>query len=291
MEQTAANEVSLKACTASRLRYDGDNLIVYANSVKRLIVLLLISTFFFANTASARKSVYVAAYDFPPFFSDRLETDVTRELIKLLNNYQTTYEFILQAIPPNGRYEALSESGCCDVMFFESTFWGWQNRDVKVSSTVPLLQGRERLVALQDGKKDQGYFDNLEGKVLGGVKGYHYLMAGEQMNSAEVAERYRVYLSDSRITNLRMLVGGRIDAAVVNDELLAALKNSSVDYLDKLLISDRIEQQYKVAIVVGENEKISVETMQQLMREVARQGLLDRLFARFNLQRFQLYRR
>ena len=64
--------------------------------------------------------MYVAAYDYPPYFSMGLETDVTRELIQILNEYQDTYDFQLQVIPPNGRYQALSENGCCDVIFFES---------------------------------------------------------------------------------------------------------------------------------------------------------------------------
>lgn len=247
--------------------------------------------FFSAPAQAVRKPVYVAAYDFPPFFSATLETDLTTELVGILNRHQTTYEFIIQAIPPNGRYQALSQQGCCDVIFFESQVWGWNRQDVDVESTIPLLKGRERLVTKATPRKTQSYFDDMKGKTLGGVKGYHYLIAGEVLNSAEVAERYQIYLSDSRITNLRMLIGDRIDATVMNDELLAALKNSSVNYLDQLMLADEPQHEYELGIVVSDGKAISVGTMQRLIREVSREGLLDTLFLRFNLQRFQLNRR
>lgn len=245
----------------------------------------------FSYTASAQRPVYVAAYDFPPFFSATLESDVTTELVALLNKRQSNYEFIIQAIPPNGRYQALSAAGCCDVMFFESIIWGWQNQSVDVSTTQPLLAGRERLVAKRKPGRDQQFFNELSGKTLGGVRGYHYLLAGKVMNSAEVAKRYSIYLADSRITNLRMLIGDRIDAVVLNDELLSALANSPVNYLDQLLLADKIEHEYEMSIVVANNKGISRVAMQQLLRDLARDGSLQALFARFNLQRFQLYPR
>lgn len=239
----------------------------------------------------AQQPVYVAAYDFPPFFSATLETDVTTELVKLLNENQSSYQFIIQAIPPNARYKALSPDGCCDVMFFESKVWGWKRQSVEVSSTLPLLKGRERLVAKKVPGRTQEFFTTLQDKTLGGVRGYHYLMAGEILNSAEVAQRYNIYLADSRITNVRMILGGRIDAAVLNDELLAALENSSVDYTERLLLSKEVEHEYEMSVIVADGKVISRNKMQQLLRDLSRSGALDKLFARFNLQRFQLYRR
>ncbi|HAD48078.1 MAG TPA: hypothetical protein DCF92_04505 [Idiomarina sp.] len=116
-------------------------------------------------------------------------------------------------------------------------------------------------------------------------------MAGEILDSAEVAERYDIYLADSRITNVRMLLGGRIDAAVLNDELLSALRNASVNYLDQLFVSEQIEHEYEMSVLIAPNKNISRDEMQRLLRDLARDGRLDTLFARFNLQRFQIYRR
>lgn len=260
--------------------------------MKRLIpFFFLVASSLVTGNAFAQQPVYVAAYDFPPFFSATLETDVTSELVKLLNENQSGYEFIIQAIPPNGRYSALSSDGCCDVMFFESKVWGWNDQPVEVSTTLPLLQGRERLVTKKVAGRTQQFFTSWHDKTLGGVRGYHYLISGEILNSAEVAQRYNIYLADSRITIIRMLVGGRIDLAVLNDELLVALKNSSVNYTEQLLLSDKIVHEYEMGVIVAEGKVISRNKMQQLLRDLARSGALDKLFARFNLQRFQLYRR
>jgi len=259
--------------------------------VKRLFLTATLFLSALSGAAAAQQPVYVAAYDFPPFFSDTLETDVTTELVDLLNTSQSSYEFIIQAIPPNGRYQALSENGCCDVILFESPIWGWQERALDIASTLPLLKGRERLVTKKVAGRTQAFLDNLKGKTLGGVRGYHYLMAGEILDSAEVAERYDIYLADSRITNVRMLLGGRIDAAVLNDELLSALRNASVNYLDQLFVSEQIEHEYEMSVLIAPNKNISRDEMQRLLRDLARDGRLDTLFARFNLQRFQIYRR
>ena len=279
------------ACASRCVRYYGCVLVNQRYAVNRYILSLLIVCSLFTGNALSREPVYVAAYDFPPFFSGTLETDVTTELVNLLNDNQNEYEFIIQAIPPNGRYQALSAEGCCDVIFFESLLWGWQNRQIKVAETFPLLRGSERLVAKKIPGRDQSFFDELDGLKLGGVRGYHYLFGGTVMNSEEVAKRYSIYLSDSRITNLRMLIGGRIDAAVLNDELLSALKNSSVNYLEQLLISDRVESEYELGVVVATGKGISVEEVQRLVRLLSRDEKFNHLFARFNLQRFQLYRR
>lgn len=259
--------------------------------MKRLSLSVALCLCLLSGAASAQQPVYVAAYDFPPFFSGTLETDVTTELVELLNQSQSKYEFIIQAIPPNARYQSLSPQGCCDIIFFESDVWGWRERNLAVDKTLPLLKGRERLVAKKMPGRTQAYFDDLQGKTLGGVEGYHYLVAGEVLNSAEVAERYNIYLADSRITNVRMIIGERVDAAVLNDELLSALRNASVNYLDQLLLSEKVEHEYQMSVIVAKNKGITTNEMQRLLRDLARDNKLDNLFARFNLQRFQIYRR
>lgn len=287
----SANEVSLEACASHHVKYDEWVFTIHRCTVKRLILTVATVLSVLSGSALAQQPVYVAAYDFPPFFSDTLETDVTSELVELLNQSQSSYEFMIQAIPPNGRYQALSPQGCCDLILFESAIWGWRDTQLAFEATLPLLKGRERLVAKKVPGRTQAFFDDLTGKTLGGVKGYHYLMAGEVLKSAEVAERYGIYLADSRITNVRMLIGGRIDAAVLNDELLSALRNASVNYLDQLLVSERVQHEYAMGAIIAEGKGISRDEMQRLFRDLARDGQLDNLFARFNLQRFQVYRR
>ena len=45
-----------------------------------------------------------------------------------------------------------------------------------------------------------------------------------------------------------------------------------------------------LSMIVGHNKRLTRETMQQLVRELARQGHIDKLLQRFNLSRFQVYR-
>ncbi|WP_255801524.1 amino acid ABC transporter substrate-binding protein [Idiomarina loihiensis] len=241
-------------------------------------------------SATAQVPVYVAAYDYPPYFSAVLQTDLTRELITLLNEHQDSYVFRIQVIPPTNRHKALSTKGCCDVIFFESPLWGWKKSGVGFQETIPLVKGNERLVALKKTGRDQSFFDTFDGKTLGGVKGYHYLLGGELLASDEVEEKYTTYLADSRMTNLQMVLGGRIDLTIINDELLAALKGSNQINVDSLLLSEKVSLEYKLHLLVGDNKNISADTLQRLLRELGRQGEFEILFRRFNMERFQIYR-
>lgn len=243
-----------------------------------------------SGSVTAQVPIYVAAYDYPPYFSDTLETDLTRELITLLNKHQTSYEFVIEVIPPMNRHKSLSKEGCCDVIFFESPLWGWNNSGIGFRQTIPLVAGKERLVTLKKADRNQSFFDSYEGKTLGGVKGYHYLLGGQLMASEEVKEKYTTYLADSRIINLQMVLGGRIDLTIVNDELLATLKGSNQVKVNNLLIDEKASLEYRLHMLVGENKNITAETMQQLLRELGRQGEFDALFRRFNMEPFQVYR-
>lgn len=252
--------------------------------------LLLFAALLFSFPLAAQTKVYVAAYDYPPYFSDILETDLTRELVKRLNAHQNNYEFVIEVIPASARYEALSEGGCCDAIFFESPMWGWEDRDIYVESTFPLVRGKDRLVAVKKPGRSQTFFDNFEGKSLAGVKGYHYLIGGELKASNDLENDNSVYLADSRITNIRMVLGGRVDLTTVNDELLAALEGSTQIDIGNLLLAEKPDFVYDLHLLVGNSKKIQVSTLQRLLSELGRKGEIDRLFQRFNMDRFQLYR-
>lgn len=253
-----------------------------------LLITCFLASVSFVKDASAQTPVYVAAYDYPPYFSTGLETDVTRELIQILNDYQDTYDFQLQVIPPNARYQALSKDGCCDVIFFESEEWGWKGK--AVDATIPIIRGRERFIAKRIPGRTQAFFSSLHDKTVGAVKGYHYNFDGNERTADELGSSYRAYLSHSALTNLRMLMGGRIDIMPINDELLSALQNAGDQYEKDLLVSDQIFDDYMLSMIVGHNKRLTRETMQQLVRELARQGHIDKLLQRFNLSRFQVYR-
>jgi len=92
------------------------------------------------------------------------------------------------------------------------------------------------------------------------------------------------------MTNLQMVLGGRIDLTIINDELLAALKGSNQINVGSLLLSEKVSLEYKLHLLVGDNKNISADTLQRLLRELGRQGEFEILFRRFNMERFQIYR-
>lgn len=252
--------------------------------------LLFSITLLLSLPLAAKTKVYVAAYDYPPYFSDILETDLTRELVKRLNDYQDNYDFIIQVIPPSARYKALSGKGCCDLIFFESPTWGWKERGVSIKTTFPLVRGKERLITVKTPNRSQSFFETIDNKSFAGVKGYHYLIGGELKGFSELKKDDTVYLADSRITNIRMVLGGRVDLTTVNDELLAALEGSPQINIENLLLAENPDITYDLHLLVAQSSKIKVQSLQRLLSELGRRGEIDRLFRRFNMKRFQLYR-
>ncbi|RUO80162.1 amino acid ABC transporter substrate-binding protein [Idiomarina tyrosinivorans] len=234
--------------------------------------------------------VRVAAYEFAPYYSKYLDSSLTSDLIDALNAYQDTYEFVLQEVPAATRYRALSKKGCCDVMFFEDIDWGWNRKGETVQAVQPLIQGSDRFVALKQPGRTQAYFKDLTDKRLGGINGYHYSFTNYHTDRKFLEQHYNMYLADSHVACLRLLLHGRLDVIVLNDEFLAALQNAKEDYLDKLLISQRHDQQYKLSILVADNKAVSATIIRQLIRELGRNGTIDQLFRRYNLSRFQIYR-
>ncbi|WP_051002130.1 transporter substrate-binding domain-containing protein [Idiomarina xiamenensis] len=253
----------------------------------RWLVVLAISL---SASARAATEVDVAVYEFPPYYSMHFEQHVVGELVKVLNDYQNQYSFRLKVIPPNWRYRALSATGCCDVIFFEAYEWGWKQRHIDVEQTVPLIKSHNRFVTLKTPQREQDFFAHKQGKRIGGMAGYVYNFTDGETDVQYLEKHYNMYLSDSQITNLRLLRNRRLDFAIINEELLATLANSDSDYGDNILMSEKQDGEYLLRILVGANKAITAATMQQLLREVGSTGEIDRIIRQFNLERYQIYR-
>ena len=136
-------------------------------------VIILLSLIAIATANSKPQEVRIAAYEYPPYFTAEHSNHLVADIAEALNAMQSDYIFSVVHIAPNGRYDALSENGCCDIMLFEDRSWGWGMVDYSVALTAPLYADKERFVARKAINRDQSFFQ-MKGLRFGGIIGYHY---------------------------------------------------------------------------------------------------------------------
>lgn len=213
----------------------------------------------------AQQTLYVAAYEFPPYFSESTSHHLSGALVAALNAEQDEYEFVLQRVAPNGRYDALSAAGCCSLILFEDKKWGWSEKaDYAVATTQPIKLGHERFVALKQAGRDQSYFKQA-GLKFGGLVGYHYPFADNITDNGVLENEYGIYLSHSHSTNVKMLLNGRLDLIMLHDDFIDSMIPKETQ--EKLLIADEPYDAFKLSIVVNENKGIAVSKLERLIKK------------------------
>ena len=108
--------------------------------------------------ALALQEVRVGGYHFPPYL-DKPESPYPQglvpELLRALNAAQQQYRFVLVPTSATRRYRDL-ESGRFELMFFESTRWGWQGTSYLALGLD--IDDAEVYVAAAEPGRGQDYF-------------------------------------------------------------------------------------------------------------------------------------
>lgn len=258
--------------------------------LSRTLVLLILILGSVKAIADEPIDVYVAAYEFPPFYSKEMPTHLVGEMITSLNFMQSNYRFILREVPVTARYQALSLEGCCDVMFFETPEWGWSQgstrHDIDLGVTTPIMRGSERFVMHKREGINEVEFSDYRNKRIGGIAGYHYGFTGKRTTTELLEREYGMYLSNSHMTNIRMLMNDRLDMIMLTDEFIASLKNT--EYYNKLAFAPEPDNTYTLSMLVNNDKAIDVHIMSDLLKQLNAEGELDALFRSFNLTSFQI---
>lgn len=242
------------------------------------------------QTTSAPVQVTIAAYEFPPFYSQHMTSHVLGEFVTSLNNAQNNYRFSIRQVPVTTRYQALLDSGCCDVMMFESPQWGWQQylqpghgAASAIQATRALLNGAERLVAKRADKVDFEQLDNIR---LGGIRGYHYSFSEQLPETGALESGAGIYFADSIATNIRLVLSGRLDRMMLSDAYLASIANTPL--AQQLVWASHTDSRYQLHMLVNENKAMSVQQLEALLASLVASGEWEALLRQFNLAQFDL---
>lgn len=199
----------------------------------------------------AKQEVRVGAYVFAPFveLKDGEEmTGLLPDLLALLNQSQDAYSYNLVPTTARRRYRELIR-GKFDVMFFEDPHWEWLQKGPDIVISNEFMSGGERYVAYKHPGRNQDYFEDLMGKRLTGMFGYHYSFAGYNNNPGFLREVFNMNL----VTDPSALIDGVMDQttdiSVVTDSYLSRYLKSHPMNREILLISDVFDQVYSHRII------------------------------------------
>lgn len=242
------------------------------------------------EAASTPILVTIAAYEFPPFYSQHMSTHVLGELVTSLNNLQQQYRFSIRQVPVTARYQALLAGGCCDLMLFESPQWGWQPYlqsaaapTKAIQASPALLAGAERLVAKRSENVD---FSQLENIRLGGIRGYHYSFSDDLPETGALESGAGIYLADTIETNIKLVLSGRLDRVMLSDAYLASIAHTAL--ARQFTLAEHADSRYQLHVLVNENKALSLAQVTALLERLRESGEWEALLRQFNLLQFDL---
>ncbi len=266
------------------------------NRIRLLVILGLILTTMPASSADsppelkrgggseppAQIVVKVGGYDFPPYVQEKdgKFNGLTLDLIEMLNAFQSKYRFEFLPTSSMRRYEDFN-NGTYDVILFESVDWGWQEIPVDVSRKF--ASDCEVFVAKALPKRTQKYFDVLKGKSLLVYLGYHYPFAAYDADPKRLLAKFNARTTISHEANIRSVLAGRADLAVVTRSFLAKFLRDHPAEIPRLMVSQRVEQTYHHTMLVRKNIEPSMGELNGLIDRMEDAGYLSILLGKYGI--------
>ncbi|MCP4678195.1 MAG: transporter substrate-binding domain-containing protein [Deltaproteobacteria bacterium] len=253
---------------------------------------ILTSVFFFLllilNTTTNskthdRKVVKVGGYDFPPFVEDidGQGTGITLDLIEMMNSYQTEYRFEFIITSSKRRFDHF-DAGRFNIIMFEGIDWGWKNKNVE--ATKVYLEGGSKYITKAGPGKDQRYFNNLKGKLILLILGYHYAFANFNSDPEYLKKNFNATMTSTHEGNILSIIRGRADVAVVFKSYIQKYMHDHPSIKDKIIVSDIYENRNHYTSLVRKNTEPSVDQMNALLTNMDKDGLLAKLWKRHGIE-------
>ncbi|WP_250656141.1 substrate-binding periplasmic protein [Alkalimarinus coralli] len=240
-----------------------------------------------SHMAYSETVIKVGGYEFPPFVNSKnteRSQGATLDLIESLNKIQNDYLFEFYPTSSKRRYMDF-EAGRYDMIMFENIDWGW--KDYPVEASKVFMTGGEVYIAYNRPERDQHFFDDIAGKRMVGILGYHYGFADFNADEEYLSEHFNILLSTDHLRNIRLILINRpelAEVAVVTRSFLGQYLNEFPEHKKALLVSDKFDQKYRHRILVRENAEITADEVNRLITELEADGTIDNLRQRYRLK-------
>ena len=230
-------------------------------------------------------SVRVGGYLFPPYVDVAANGDaqgLAPDLLAALNRSQSDFHFRFVLTSPNRRFQDFAV-GRFDMILFEDLRWGWANTMMQASR--PFL--RDADVFVSQSHRDQSYFQQLGGKRIYAVRGYHYAFAGYNGDPDQLKQQFGVELLDPRGPSLdrglQALANGQADLMMVTESYLHYYFQQRPDMRERLLMAERSDSAYQHGALVRRQHALTASHFDQLLDLLRRNGELQQLASHYGI--------
>lgn len=253
---------------------------LYKNTVLTLLCWLVLP-----SVAYAKIPVKVGAYEFPPYvqFQQHQVNGLTVELIAQLNQLQQKYHFELVMTTAVRRHQDFQQ-GLFDAIFFEDINWGWKQREMPIHHSAAFAKDDEVFIALRSQAKSQLWFDDISGKTIAGILGYHYRTTDYQTDPKLLASQYQMIPVTDHNASIELVLKQRTDTAIVTRSFLAQYLELKPQFRDVLLISERIDQSYQHQLLLHAEHTLDINTLYQWVFHLLQQPVLQQALTKHGLQ-------
>ncbi|WP_413291008.1 substrate-binding periplasmic protein [Bdellovibrio sp. HCB337] len=244
-------------------------------------------SFALATSETEPQVVKVGVVEFPPYIQIENNGQVSGMIglvLEYLNAAQDDYVF--QPIPTSAmRRHRDFKNGMYDQSFFDNVEWGWDKSTV--DATDVYMTGKEIYIALKKPGRGESYFANFSQKSMVGILGYHYGFAAFNSDPTYLRKKFNMQTSTSNEGSIKMILFERGDIAIVSDAFLNEYLKRHPDDRKKLLISEKVDQNYNHTIVIRKNTRPSVQEMNTLMSKFKQSKQFKLLQEKYGVQNSQ----
>ena len=209
----------------------------------------------------------VSVVHFPPYIEvepNGKTGGIIIELLSFMNSTQSDYKFVPVQTSAMRKIRDF-KSGTYDLSFFDDIKWGWQKENVEASEIF--MRGKEIYIAKKKPGRGQEYFKDFKGKSMVGMLGYHYGFANFNADTDYLRKNFNMQASTSNEGSVKMILHGRGDIAIVSDAFLNWYFKTYPQDRDKLLISEKVDQQYFHTVIIRKNIRPTVQEINSLLNK------------------------
>ena len=116
-----------------------------------------------------------------------------------------------------------------------------------------------------------------------GYLGYHYPLAGFETDPALLLQQFHMRVTASHEDNIRAVLACRADIAIVTKSYAIRYLRDNPALIPRLLISDRVEQEYRHTVLVRDGSKPAPQDIMDIFTALEKAGYSSLLWGKYGV--------
>lgn len=231
------------------------------------------------------KHVLVASDDWPPLLTEGAHArdapiGFIADFFKAANAIQNSIVFDV-VVMPFKRIQREVAHGNVDVVAMKNIAW---MGDLALTSSEPVIHSGDVYIALAESGRTQTFFQEKSERQWVGVNGYHYGFANFNSDAEYLRKKFNIQLVTNNFSVIRMILKGRAEVGVVPETVLTHFMETKGIKQDAFLIGKAYDSEYTLSHLVRKNGPISVDQMNDIIRQLRVSGELNALVDKITLK-------